>query len=55
MGAYREQRLNSLMETVATNEEFRDLWYLIEFEEALEELNKKSTLVHLLWALGWHA
>ena len=38
----REQRLNWIMETMATNEEFRNFYYRLEFEEAFDELDKKE-------------
>ena len=38
----REQRLNWLMEQLATNEDFRDFYYQIEFEEAFDKLDKKE-------------
>ena len=38
----REQRLNWLMEQLATNEDLRDFYYQIEFEEALDKLDKKE-------------
>ena len=38
----REQRLNWMMETMATNEEFRNFYYKLEFEEAFDELDKKE-------------
>ena len=38
----REQRLNWLMEQLATNEDFRDFYYEIEFDEAFDKLDKKD-------------
>ena len=38
----REQRLNWLMEQLATNEDFRDFYYEIEFEDDYDNLDKKE-------------
>ena len=46
----REQRLNWLMEQLATNEDFRDFYYQIEFEEAFDKLDKKER--HRAVAIG---
>ena len=36
------QQINWLMETFVTDENFRDFYYKIEFEEAFDELDKKE-------------
>jgi len=42
MGAEREQRLNWFMETMATDDDFRDFYYKLEFEGAFNGLDKKE-------------
>ena len=50
MAAGREQRLNWLMETTATNEDFREFYYRIEFDEEFDKLDKKER--HRAVAIG---
>ena len=50
MGAERQQRFNWIMELIATNEEFRDFYHRLEFEEAFDDLDKKER--HRAVAIG---
>ena len=50
MGAERQQRFNWIMELIATNEEFRDFYHRLEFEEAFDALDKKER--HRAVAIG---
>ena len=42
MGAEREQRINWLTETMATNNDFMDFYYRIQFEDDYDNLDKKE-------------
>ena len=42
MGAEREQRVNWLMETMATNNDFMDFYYRLQFEDDYDNLDKKE-------------
>ena len=42
MAVERINQVNWLMETIATDEDFRDFFYKIEFEEGFDELDKKE-------------
>ena len=42
MGAEREQRVNWLMETMATNNDFMDFYYRLQFEDGYDNLDKKE-------------
>ena len=50
MGAGRQKRFNWIMELIATNEEFRNFYHRLEFEEAFDELDKKER--HRAVAIG---
>ena len=50
MGAERQKRFNWIMELIATNDEFRDFYHRLEFEEAFDELDQKDR--HRAMAIG---